>query len=690
MDSVFSRVFTPASAKPLREVRKDDRKQSHSQLHDILPPTPEPPSDAPSTSNATFTPFVDAVFTRPPSQNETTSAKSAAFKPVSSSKRPTPFVPLPKSRAGPLLSSSNVIKIDDKGTDDDQIPLYDAENTQQSTKDGESYNDGESYQAVPLRGRFGSFDIMTPITERTFEFTMNSRISASGTPSENSFRLDGGKVFGQQAERDALKAAEQLAAELRGEEGQEGYSLSQDSFEESDTSFEPGGENSQLFRFPNDGAPTEAELEYIEEKTGTLSLLDALTVSSKFKPPNPCNPFDPPILLTLLSLLPSDEDYHFLKDRDANMLDGLRKFAKRARKLSGDTATGVFNLSSSFPISLGDRRFNVMGKLGEGGFGTVFQAKESNSKGDGEEEDDDDDDDSSMVALKVVKPRNIWEYHVLRRLHCALPNHLRRSVVLPHALYAFRDESFLILDLCPQGTLLDIVNNAGPAGISQQGACLDELLVMFFSVELLRLVGGMHSVGFIHGDLKIDNCLLRLEDVPGGASAWSSLYQPSGKGGWDHKGIKVIDFGRTIDTRLFPAGQKFIAEWAIDDRDCLEVRENRPWTFQTDYFGLAGIIYCMLFGKYIQGSSVTSSPGGPYKIATPFKRYWQNGLWNRLFHVLLNPCLVRPDGHLPLDEELGTLRQEMETWLENNCNRSSNTLKGLLKKVEVAAWRGST
>jgi checkpoint serine/threonine-protein kinase len=39
---------------------------------------------------------------------------------------------------------------------------------------------------------------------------------------------------------------------------------------------------------------------------------------------------------------------------------------------------------------------------------------------------------------------------------------------------------------------------------------------------------------------------------------------------------------------------------------------------------------------------------------------------------------------------LGTLRQEMETWLENNCNRSSNTLKGLLKKVEVAAWRGST
>jgi len=237
--------------------------------------------------------------------------------------------------------------------------------------------------------------------------------------------------------------------------------------------------------------------------------------------------------------------------------------------------------------------------------------------------------------------------------------------------------------------LLNVINNAVSAGVSQQGACLDELLVMFFSIELIRLVEGIHTAGFIHGDLKIDNCLLRLEDIPEGASAWNATYQPSGDGGWSYKGLKVIDFGRTIDTKMFPSGQEYIADWPTDERDCFEMREGRPWTFQTDYFGLVGIIYCMLFGKYIQASSVILVPDSPtrrYKIGTPLKRYWQGDLWNRIFDVLLNPCLVKPDGTLPICDELALVRKEMEMWLQANCNRSSNTLKGLLKKVEKSCY----
>jgi len=147
---------------------------------------------------------------------------------------------------------------------------------------------------------------------------------------------------------------------------------------------------------------------------------------------------------------------------------------------------------------------------------------------------------------------------------------------------------------------------------------------------------------------------------------------------------------------LFPRGQAFLAEWATDARDCLEMREGRPWTYQADYFGLAGIVYCMLYGKYIEASSVVlaappskSGEGVPrYKLATGFKRYWQADLWTRLFDVLLNPCLVRPDGALPLSDTLALLRAEMEEWLQANCSRSSNTLKGLLKKVELFVIRG--
>jgi checkpoint serine/threonine-protein kinase len=134
----------------------------------------------------------------------------------------------------------------------------------------------------------------------------------------------------------------------------------------------------------------------------------------------------------------------------------------------------------------------VVDKLGEGGFGAVFTARDVSSKNEDDEDEDLDEDDeedgSSMLALKVVKPRNLWEFHVLRRIHRTLPESLRRSLVLPYALYAYRDESHLLLQLCPQGTLLDIVNRAGTAGISQQGACLDELLVMFFTIEIMRFL----------------------------------------------------------------------------------------------------------------------------------------------------------------------------------------------------------
>ncbi|KAF8739415.1 hypothetical protein AX14_009785 [Amanita brunnescens Koide BX004] len=558
--------------------------------------------------------------------------------------------------------------------------------------EGESFQDAHHHhhyqeqESVPLGGRFGRINVMTPITERTIEYTMSTR---AGTPSERSRaagdedydmadwdeadgELDVREINGHQQrnELDALRAAERLAAELKEDEEQESprHSL-----------FDP----SQL----------EAE-----ERAGGLSLADTLTLSSKFKPPNPCNPFDLTILSTLLSRIPRDSQFYDLRDQESGMLDALEKFTKKAagRKSGADM--------TEFSLSLNGQRFSVSEKLGEGGFGSVFKARDlgvrpSNADDEEDEEDIEDDDDesgASHLALKVVRPRNLWEYHVLRRLHSALPPAARRSIILPHALYAFKDESFLALDFCPQGTLLTMVNNAPSAGVVQQGGSLDELLVVFFSIELLRLVESLHSVGFIHGDLKIDNCLLRLEDVPGGVSAWSSSYQPSGEGGWACKGLRIIDFGRAIDTRLFPNGQQYLADWETDDRDCFEVREHRPWTFQTDYFGLAGIIYCMLFGKYIQSNAISTTTNASNdgsgsrtrcKISTSFKRYWQTDLWNRLFDILLNSSLARPDGSLPLCTELAELRKEMEKWLQANCNRSSGTLKGLLKKVEVASLR---
>lgn len=561
--------------------------------------------------------------------------------------------------------------------DDTPAPLAMDTHTPAHSDYGDNDFDDEdevpAYQ-VPLGGRLGKFNVMTPITERTLEYTNMTAMSARATPSDNysvrSAGSAGGRAYSHLDQEQAKESAEILAAELRHQ--QEGFS---------------------------DEEYAEEDMQDMEERTGTLNLSDAIARASSFSPPNPCNPFEGSIVSALLSIIPPDSAFHDLRAHTSNQLEPLQKFARRKGRKSMGSAKGELSLR----VEIAGKKYDVLEKLGEGGFGAVFEAIDLESlalkRGKGIDEDEDDFDDDfdedeiPKVALKVVKPRSIWEFHVLRRIHHTLSSDLRRSIINPGALYAFRDESFLVLELRNQGTLLDIVNRAPQAGITQQGACLDELLVMFFSIELMRLLEGLHRAGFIHGDVKIDNCLLRLDDVPGPAAAWQAVYDPAGSGGWNYKGIKLIDFGRTIETRLFPPGQRFVGDWATDARDCLEMREGRPWTYQTDYFGLAGIIFCMLYGKYIEAASVVpaaSTPDGHprYKLAAPFKRYWQGELWTRLFDLLLNPTLAREDGQLPLCDEMAALRGEMEAWLQANCNRASNSLKGLLKKVGLSILGG--
>ncbi|KAG1905494.1 uncharacterized protein F5891DRAFT_1253798 [Suillus fuscotomentosus] len=683
--SVFSRVFTPVSQKePLTRPNSQGAKASPLNENPSVFQVPGSKQEA-----APFVAFVDSktpfkVFSRPPSSHDGSENAGHVFTPKPSTFKAfvdTSTIAMSENQVEHEAPRAPRTPASETYTDESSDPADDPQ--QNFSSSDEPFEDGyiegepdvpfsssssisdqfeEEYeeQPQPLGGRFGRINVMTPITERTFEFSTRG----FPTPHENG----------------AVETAEQLAAELREEDERErGYVHDG---EESDSSFASYDRPGLVPQYQP------AELEVIEERTGTLSLSDALAVVSAFRPSNPCNPFDPSIMSTLLSLLPGDEDFHDLRGQDSGMLEGLQKFAaKKSRRGSGSSSKGFDD--DAFMVTLEGKRLKVVDKLGEGGFGAVFTARDVSSKNEDDEDEDEDldeddeEDGSSMLALKVVKPRNLWEFHVLRRIHRTLPEPLRHSLVLPYALYAYRDESHLLMQLCPQGTLLDIVNRAGTTGISQQGACLDELLVMFFTIEIMRFLEGMHNAGFIHGDLKIDNCLLRLEDVPGGASL-SSTYQPSGEGGWKCKGVRVIDFGRTLDTSLFPHNQQFVGDWAADARDCFELREHRPWTYQTDYFGLAGIIYCMLFGKYIETSSIT--PHSPYKVTTPFKRYWQNDLWMRLFDLLLNPCLVRSDGKLPLCEELIDIRHEMEGWLQHHCNRSSNTLKGLLKKIELSVY----
>ena len=356
---------------------------------------------------------------------------------------------------------------------------------------------------------------------------------------------------------------------------------------------------------------------------------DFVTAQQSSELPNPCNPCDSEVISTLLSSidppLSSLAGFTDMRHASSNRMDKLIRFAKnkvRRNSGSGNASRSSMAPEEGFALELDGKPYEVLDKIGEGGFGAVFLAADVEARNTQDDADSDDEDEESgefLVAIKTERPPTLWEAVVLDRIHRRLDPAACPSFIRSQGLYAFADESFLILDYASQGTLLDAVNKASSMGIAPTGgpSALDEMLAIFFTIELLRAVEDLHTVNFIHGDLKIDNCLIRLGEVPN--SDWSAQYSRAGMDCWADKGIKLIDFGRAIDLELFPAGtaQTFTGDWETDQRDCVEMREGRAWSYQTDYSGLASICYCMLFGKYIM---TEQSENGRYRISTPLKR----------------------------------------------------------------------
>ena len=351
----------------------------------------------------------------------------------------------------------------------------------------------------------------------------------------------------------------------------------------------------------------------------------------------------------------------------------------------------------------GDELFCLIRKLGDGGYGYVYLVESASS--------------GASKALKVENPASKWEFYILHQINKRLlksPEHSRLFIKC-EALYLFRDESFLILDYYPHGSLLDLVNL-----FRSQNRAVDEDLCIFLTIELIKSTNVLHEIGIIHGDLKADNCMLRLNHVDD--HVWSEVYDGKGQNGWDGKGITIIDFGRAIDMTAFRNNDKnrssnnaienenktsvqFVSHLITDDQDCPQMNEGRPWAFEADYYGLACIVHTLLFGSYLKvnaststamRTSVTSSTIAPTSIRAGkvrpeqnFKRYWQTNLWEPLFDILLNPGTENSGNNsenkdnfqIAVAEKLRDIQVEMEIWLERNSK--SHNLKSKLKSLEL-------
>jgi len=259
-----------------------------------------------------------------------------------------------------------------------------------------------------------------------------------------------------------------------------------------------------------------------------------------------CNPVDDSIRTSILENvqppLSSYSGYHDYQPLNFNRAPEIRKFIKalsKSRSTSDKTTTSLsLPPTLRFPQSP-TKTYTVKRELGKGAFAPVYLATG---------EDAASDEGEHLLAIKCEHPPTPWEFHIMSLLQVRLPDHRATpSLLKPLALHLFADEAYLLESYLDQGTLLDLVNLAktDPSSANTTST-LDESVAMFFTIELLRTVEAMHSIGLLHGDLKADNCLVRLSPT----EKWDAQYAPDGRNGWSSKGLCLIDFGRGIDMRV--------------------------------------------------------------------------------------------------------------------------------------------
>ncbi|NWX41016.1 BUB1 kinase, partial [Steatornis caripensis] len=317
------------------------------------------------------------------------------------------------------------------------------------------------------------------------------------------------------------------------------------------------------------------------------------------------------------------------------------------------TYANYFEWKSTLPsirlkaeLPLGSSSFHVDCLVGEGAFAQVYQASvldASNPR------------NNQKVIFKVQKPANPWEFYIATQLVERLDPSTRHLYIHFYSAHFFQNGSILVGELYNYGTLLNAINiyKKFPEKVMPQA------LVIYFAVKILYMVEELHSCKIIHGDIKPDNFILG-EFLDNDTCDIDGLSH----------GLTLIDLGQSIDMKLFPEGTAFTARCETSGFQCIEMLTQKPWNYQTDYFGIAATVYCMLFGTYMK----VKNENGIWKPEGAFRRLANADLWKEFFESMLNI----PNCHsLP---SLGALRKRLKDLF---CKSYAKDIKFLRNRLVV-------
>lgn len=282
----------------------------------------------------------------------------------------------------------------------------------------------------------------------------------------------------------------------------------------------------------------------------------------------------------------------------SRMLQSIRtESARRSQMHLGATvtpagaATGSLRTSTSRSMGIGDdadsrrmnSRFTLLRKLGEGGLGTVWLARDEKLK--------------RSVALKemsadVAELPRAWE-----RFHreAEITGHLEHPNVVP--MYQFGTDTetgqpFYAMRFVGKRTLVDAIEEYHDRRKSGEDVTMDLHRLLTAFIGVCQSIAYAHSRGVIHRDLKPENVALdnfgQVIVLDWGLAKISDEYEVEGL----LSGEKLpadSSFGKTMAGEVIGTPLYMAPEQAAGNLDAVDYR--------TDVYGLGAILFAMLTGS---------------------------------------------------------------------------------------------
>ena len=370
---------------------------------------------------------------------------------------------------------------------------------------------------------------------------------------------------------------------------------------------------------------------------------------------------------------------YLLPGQDA--LGKVERVTKRGAKLGRFRENQ--SRASDDRLVLGHQVYTLLSAAGTGADAVVFEGErcfEDNDCDDPDENAEEDDEHRGAHAVKVQRASlATWEWIISTRLAQRIgewdaPGYVRLSSL--HLVGGEASGDILntaasakvgiaVMPFGEHGTLQDALNS-----YLRVGEKMEEVLVMYYAVELLRVVERMHQCGVLHLDIKPDNILLR-----NGGEKWRD-WAGRRPGCWREKGVALIDFGCAVDLGEYAESVSFVGDVKTEGFRCPEMIEGRPWTFQGDTYQVAATVHTLLHGKYMR---VTRGEQG-YVPVEPLRRWWKRDLWTVFFSTLLNLETRALNDPPPL----GQLRRTFENYLE--MEQMGGKIREALMRQTVAMY----